>query len=150
MFKINLIALVAALLLWAIPASAQTTWDLTPGGGDGLCSFDRYDICFADFDADEQTPILDMRKCENFSVHFQSDTLADGTFDTTIQIFWNVSGTVDANASEVINNTTLTGNPATGLDVLAGYDAPWIYGDIAAYGAGDNARIAVQCWKRRW
>ena len=140
------------LLLLVLPAAAESTWDIAPGDSDPLktCSFIRHDICFSDFDADESSPILDMRKCENYSIHFQSDTGADGTFNTTANVFWNVSGTVDANASEIVDNKTLTGNPATGLDVLAGYDAPWIYVDIANFSAGDNARVSVQCWKRRW
>ena len=139
-------------LLLALSAAAESTWDIAPGDSDPLntCSITRHDICFSDFDADETSPILDMRKCENYTVHFLSDTLQDGTFDTTINIFWNVSGTVDAKFSEIVDNKTLTGNPATGLDVLAGFDAPWIYADIANLAASDVARISVQCWKRRW
>ena len=150
--KSKIIAWAAALLLLALPAAAVSTWDIIPGTSNSLqpCSFIRHDICFSDFDADEASPILDTRKCENYTIHFQSDTLADGTFDTTVNIFWNVSGTVDANFSEIVDNKTLTGNPATGLDVLAGFDAPWIYADIANYAALDNARVSVQCWKRRW
>jgi hypothetical protein len=151
MFKCKLLAWTATLLLLALPAMATApSWDIVPGSYDGLCSFDRYDICFTDFDADTTTPILDMRKCENYTVHFQSDTKADGTFDTTAQVYWNVSGTVSADTSEVVDNTTLTGDPSTGYDVLAGYDAPWIWIDITAFGATDQARAAVQCWKRRW
>ena len=174
MFKKQLTIWASALviLLLALRAAAESTWDIAPGDSDPLktCSFTRHDICFSDLDeTDETTPILDMRKCENYTVHFLSDTLADGTFDTTINIywnvsdtladgtfdttiniFWNVSGTVDANFSEIVENKTLTGNPATGLDVLSGFDAPWIYADIAVHSASDVARISVQCWKRRW
>jgi hypothetical protein len=150
MFRTTLLACFTALLLLALPAAATApSWDISPGSYDGKCSFDRYDICFSDFDDDVTTPILDTRKCENYSVHFISDTL-DTTYDTTINIRWSNSATVSANTSEVVDNLTLTGNPAAGLDVLAGYDAPWIYADIVNHETADVARIAVQCWKRRW
>ena len=143
-----LLTLIAALLLLAAPAAAQSVWDLAPGGTAKPCSFSSfYSTCFSDFDADENSEMLDMRMCENYSVHFNSDTLGT-TYDTTINVRWSVAEAVSANTSEIVNNATLTGDPSTGLDVLAGYDAAWIYIDVVNYSASDVARVSVQCFKR--
>ena len=144
----KLLASMATLLLLALPAWAESTWDIVPGDAGGLCSFDRYDICFTDFDATENSPILDMRKCENYTVHFNSN-ITDTDFLNTLTVRWSVSETASVNTSEIVNNSTLTGSPATGLDVLAGYDAPWIY-LVGTINDTDTARASVQCWKRRW
>ncbi len=143
-----LLTLIAALLLLAAPAAADSTWELIPGNTDNNCSFASfYSTCFSDFDADENSPILDTRMCENYSIHFNSDTLGT-TYDTTINARCSLSPTVSANTSEIVNNATLTGDPSTGLDVLAGYDCPWLYFDIASHSANDVARVSVQCFKR--
>jgi len=156
MFNRKLFAWVAALLMIPGIALAEASWDIVAGSGDGLCSFTGgttgrggYSICYAEFDADENSAVIDTSICENWSLHFISD-IDDTTYDTTINARWSISATASANTSEIVDNKTLTGDPATGLDVLAGYDSPWLYIDVASYSAGDTAQVALQCFKRRW
>jgi len=146
--KTKLLILTTALLLFAAPALAESTWDLTPGSGNNDCNFASFSTCFSDFDADENSPVLDTRMCENWSAHWVSN-IAATTHLNTINLRWSVASTASANTSGIVNNATLTGDPSTGLDVLAGYDSPWLYADIAAHTAG-TGRLAVQCFKRRW
>jgi hypothetical protein len=148
MQKHTLLALFAGLVLLAAPAAAQSVWTLKPGGTTANCSFaSAYSTCFTVLDADESSAVLDTRMCENYSVHFNSDTLAE-TFATTVNVRCSLSPTASDNTSTIVNNATLTGDPSTGLDVLAGYDCPWIYLDVAAHSANDVARASVQCFKR--
>lgn len=131
-------------------ALADTVWDVTPGSSLGDCNFKGSNnrVCFADFDADEVSAILDTRECENYSVYW--DSLITGTTHlNTINIRRSISPTASANTSMILNNATLTGDPATGLDTLAGYDGPWLYADIAVHTAG-TGRLAVMCFKRQW
>ena len=142
-----ILTFIAALLLFAAPAVAESTWETTPGGTLNNCSFaSLFSTCFSDFDADENSPMLDVRPCENFSAFWVSN-IAATTHLNTINIRRSVASTVSANTSAIINNATLTGDPSTGLDVLSGYDGPWIYADIAAHTAG-TGRLVVQCFKR--
>jgi len=143
-----MIRLVLALV-FLLPAAAlaDTTWDITPGSGKGNCDFYRgIDVCFADFDEAEATPVLNTSVCENWSAHWLSN-IADQSHDNEITVRWSLSTTASVNTSEIVNNTTLTGDPSTGLDVLAGYDAPWIYAVVTTHTSG-TGRLAVQCFKR--
>jgi len=143
----ELLTLVAALIWIAAPAAAESVWVTQPGGTQP-CSFASFlSMCFSDFDADENSPLLNTSMCENWSVRFNSDVEAT-TYDTTINVRCSLGTTVSANTSEIVNNATLTGDPSTGLDVLAGYDCPLIYIDVASYSSGDDARVSVQCFKR--
>ncbi len=146
MFKYRFFAIFAALLLLAVPANAG--WDVVPGSGEGDCSFDKgYSICFADFSSTSTSGIMNTNICENYTAHWISN-IASQAHANTIVIRWSIAATESVNTSEIANNTTLTGDPATGLDVLAGYDAPWIY--ASATMSSGTGRLAVQCFKRRW
>jgi hypothetical protein len=148
MHKHKLLTLFAGLILFAAPAAAESTWDVKPGSGSGGCNFAQFHTCFSDFGENENSPMLDTGVCENWSAHWMSK-IAATTFENTINIRWSISPTVSANTSQIVENKTLTGDPSTGLDVLAGYDSPWLYADIAVYDAG-TGRLVVQCFKRRW
>jgi hypothetical protein len=152
MYARKLFTLIATLLLFALPAAAEAPWTLAPGiATEGNCTFSStFTTCFAEFDANENSVIMDTRICENYSVHYISDVDADGTFATTANVMCSLSPTLSANTSEIVNNATLTGDPSTGLDVLAGYDCPWVWIDIATLDPGDIARVSLQCFKRRW
>ena len=139
-------ALILALLLPAT-ALADTVWDITPGTGKGSCDFSHgVSLCFADFDAAEASAIIYTDLCENWTAHWISRIDAE-THDNEITVRWSISPTANVNTSEIVNNATLTGDPATGLDVLAGYDAPWIYAVVTTHTAG-TGRLALQCFKR--
>ncbi len=145
MFNKVFYSVIATLLLLALPASA--TWDVVPGSGNDDCSFPRYIICYSDLTSDTTSGTINTAICENWSFHWISD-IAATSYDTTVNVRWSLSSTESVNTSEIVNNATLTGDPSTGLDVLAGYDAPWLYLDIAVYSASDTGRGALQCFQR--
>jgi hypothetical protein len=128
-------------------ASSAAAWDKEPGSGLDDCNFRSRHICFYDFTTDGVSPMLDTRECENWSAHFLSDVGAT-THDSTVQIRWSLSPTVNANTSEVVDNITLDGDPAASTDSMRGYDSPWIYVDTNTghAGGGDISRISVQCF----
>ncbi len=145
----TLSAWVLAGLLLAVPAGA-VGWDFSPGDTGsraGACTFKQTNICWADFTTDEETTdILDTRICENWTAHFDSRLLSE-VHDNAVQVRWSMDGVVGVNTSAVVNNATLTGDPATGLDVLAGFDSPWLYVQMKT-DAGGTARISIQCFAR--
>ena len=142
----TLLALILALLVSA-PAWADTVWDITPGTEKGTCEFFRgVDVCFADFDTTEASAMINTSICENWSARWISN-IAAPSYDNHITIRASVSPTVSVNTSEIVNNTTLTGDPSTDLDILAGYDAPWVYAVVTTH-AGGTGRLSLQCFKR--
>ena len=140
-------ALVLLLVLLPATAWAQAVWDITPGTEKGTCDFYAgVDVCFADFDADESSLVINTRVCENWSARWISN-IAATSHDNDITVRASVSPTASVNTSSIVNNATLTGDPSTGLDVLAGYDSPWVYADITTYTSG-TGRLSLQCFKR--
>ena len=128
-------------------AFAESTWDRTPGSGTGDCIFASGDaVCFSDYDADESSPMLDTRLCENFTATWVSN-IAATSHDNDITIRWSVAATASVNTSGIMQNLTLTGDPTTSLDRLLGFDAPWIYADITTYTSG-TGRLAIHCFKQ--
>ena len=146
MFKQTLFASLVAFLLLVVPAKA---WDVVPGSAADDCTFDAgYNLCFVDLASDTFSTMMNTNICENWSFHWIS-LITGTTHLNTVNVRWSIASTIHVNTSGIANNTTLTGDPATGLDVLAGYDAPWVYLDIAVYTAG-TGRGSLQCFKRRW
>ncbi len=134
-------------LLFAAPAWSETVWDITPGTGKGACDFRRgIDVCFADFDDAEASVTIYTAVCENWSARWISN-IAATSHDNVLTVRASVSPTASVNTSEIVNNALLTGDPATDLDVLAGYDAPWIYAVVTTHTAG-TGRLSLQCFKR--
>jgi hypothetical protein len=149
-YKVFKLLMLVMLVFAPCAALADTVWDVTPGSGAGDCKFQGNNnrVCFADFDADEVSAMLNVAECENFSVYW--DSLITGTSNlNTIQVRRSIASTASVNTSTIMGNITLTGDPATGLDVLAGYDGPYIYADIITHTAG-TGRLAVMCFKRQW
>ncbi len=147
----TLSAWVLAGLLLAVPAgAAEVGWDITPGDTSvlaGTCTFAKTNICYADLNAaTDTTGILDTRSCENWSAHWIAE-IANENNTKTLQVRWSMADTESVNTSEPVNNVTLTGDPATGLDVLAGYDSPYLYADVIV-DTGDVGRLSVQCFDR--
>lgn len=139
----HLLAFLASL---SIAASANAGgWSKTAGGTDTGCKFPSPNKCFYDFAADETTPVLAVDMCENFSIWFDSDTLAT-TNDTTVKVYWSSSASTSSLTSEILDTTLLDGNGDTGTDRLTGNDGIWIYADIITHSAGDVARMIVQCF----
>jgi hypothetical protein len=134
-------------LLFASPAFAATVWDITPGSGEGDCEFHRgIDVCFADFDAAEATAIINTHVCENWTARWISRIDAE-THDNDVTLRASISPTASVSTSAIVNNATLTGDPSTGLDVLSGYDSPWLYAVVTTHTSG-TGRLALQCFKR--
>jgi hypothetical protein len=135
------------ILAVMLPGKAlATSWVITPGGSDS-CNFNAGQrVCFVDLASDTTSDMIDTRLCENYSFHWISN-IAATSHDNDVVVRWSLSPTVSANTSEISNNATLTGDPATNLDVLAGYDAPWLYVDVTTYTSG-TGRGSLQCFKR--
>ncbi len=131
-------------LLLASVASAA--WDSAPGSGLGNCTFLKYQVCYADLSSSTTTGIINTHICENISAHWVAN-IASTAHTNTIQVRWSAADTESANTSEIVKNATLTGDPATDLDALYGFDAPFVYGD-ATIGAG-TGRLALHCFRRR-
>jgi hypothetical protein len=132
----------------ALAAAGTEPWVITPGGSDE-CEFSAgHTTCFVDFDhADDLSEMMDMRTCENYSFHWNAIITAE-THTNTVNVRWSVLPTAGVNTSTIVNNATLTGDPATDLDVLAGYDAAWVYVDSVVWAAAGTGRGVLQCWKR--
>jgi hypothetical protein len=134
-------------LLFAAPSYADTVWDITPGTAKGTCEFGRgIEVCFADFDSAEASAVIYTALCENWSARWISK-IDDETHSNEITVRASLSPTASVNTSMIVNDATLTGDPSTGLDVLAGYDAPWVYAVVTTHTAG-TGRLALQCFKR--
>jgi hypothetical protein len=141
--------IILAVLLPCEAFAAETSvWDATPGTGNGDCDFKAgHLVCFADLDtADESTPPLDTRLCENWSATWVSN-IAATTHDNDITIRWSIAPTASVNTSGIIDNWTLTGDPATNKDRLIGYDSPWLYVVAAASWSG-TGRVAIHCFRQ--
>jgi hypothetical protein len=139
--------LILALFL-AAPAWADTVvWDITPGTEKGACDFRRgIDVCFADFDDAEASVTIYTAVCENWSARWISN-IDDTSHDNVLTVRASVSHTASVNTSEIVNNAFLTGDPADDLDVLAGYDSPWLYAVVTTHVTG-TGRLSLQCFKR--
>ena len=150
MFRHKLLAWVVPILLLAGPAfGATATWDVVPGSEAGDCSFTRLNTCFIDLDGTpDNSTTINTSMCENWSFHWVSN-IALTTHLNSVNVRWSVSATASANTSAIVNNTELDGDPSTDTDVLAGYDAVWVYIDEATWNTG-TGRGSLQCFKRRW
>jgi len=138
--------MILAVLL-PVEVFAESTWDAQPGTGNGDCNFKAgHIVCFSDFDEDESSPILDTRICENWTTTWVSN-IAATSHDNDITVRWSIAPTASVNTSGIVENLTLTGNPATGHDRLVGYDSIWLYADITTYTSG-TGRLAVHCFRR--
>ena len=142
--------LLAGLLVAAPAFSAEVGWDFTPGDTSnraGTCTFDKTNICYADFDTvNDTTGIINTQTCENWSAHWDAE-IAATTHLSTLNVRWSMVDTESVNTSEIVNNATLTGDPATGLDVLAGYDSPYVYA-VFINDNGGIGRLSLQCFDR--
>lgn len=140
-----MIRIVLVLLLLAAPATAA--WDKSPGGGDGNCNFLTSFVCYADLGSDTTTGIINTHLCENMSAHWISN-IAATSHDNDITVRWSIADTESVNTSAIVEDSTLTGDPSTGLDAIYGFDAPFVYGDITTYTSG-TGRLALHCFRRR-
>lgn len=91
----------------------------------------------------EASSILAVHQCENFDVIFNSDLLA-ATHDTVVDIYSCANPTADANNCEIIEATTLDGDPAVAGFYILGAAAIWIYADVTVT-AADTPRVLVNC-----
>jgi len=129
-----------------LTTTASAAWDRSPGSGLGDCNFLQSVVCYADLASDTTTGIINTHLCENMTAHWVSN-IADETHDNDITVRWSIANTESVNTSGIVKNATLTGDPATDLDVIYGFDAPYVYGDITTYTSG-TGRLALHCFRR--
>jgi hypothetical protein len=146
-FKLWMIIL-AVLLPCGAFAAETSTWDITPGSGAGDCVFKAgHSACYADLDtASESTPTLDTRICENWTATWVSN-IAATSHDNDVTVRWSISPTASVNTSGIIDNITLTGDPATARDRIVGTDAIFAYAALTTYVTG-TGRLAIQCFRQ--
>jgi len=140
--------LLAVFVPFGAFAAETSKWDINPGTDLGDCTFKAgWAVCYADLDeASESTPTLDTRRCENWTATWVSN-IADTTHDNDVQIRWSISETASVNTSGIVDNATLTGDPATDSDRLLGYDSVYLYAALSTYTSG-TGRLAIHCFQR--
>jgi hypothetical protein len=144
--QFRIIMLILAVLAPGIASATTPVWSRDPGGTTQNCSFDAgHRICYADFDATVNSPIIDTRVCENFTATWVGNVASEAHVNTA-NVRWSISETASVNTSGIIDNATLTGDPSTGLDRLIGFDAPWIY--VTSTNSAGTGRIAIHCFRK--
>ena len=146
----------AASLLLAIPAAANWTKGFTgttqnctilrPHTGPRVCTYN----CTAGVtcaDASLST-LLNVNACTSVDVTVISDIDSAITFDTFIEIYDCLSATATPTDGGVagcylVANATLTGNPSTDLEQLAGFGLHYIYALVEAKPGGGLYRLHI-------
>ena len=146
-FKLLMLILAALLPIEAL-AAETSVWDVKAGSAAGGCTFSAgWAVCYADLDAaSESAPPIDTRLCENWSATWVSN-IAATSHDNDITLRWSISDTASVNTSGIVDNKTLTGDPATSLDRLQGSDSIWLYPVVTTYTSG-TGRLALHCFQR--
>ena len=117
----------------------------------GVCWYDVVE----DTAATHTTPILDVRKCENFSYAWSGD-LTDNTETANLLAGYELKcATIDGtnhDCAHKLSNADLDGNPATATNTAAvrGTDAGYVY-FVADMNTSSSAtgRIRFSCFPRR-
>ena len=133
--------LIAFLLAWPAQAqdwlkfgsSTKTTTGLSTGQ---WASYDATD--------DSNSLRLNVSACENIDILFWPDVGASGG-TTTITANSCATTTVSTNSCWIMENATLTGNPATNLEAIYGAGTVQLFIDSVVFGSGDEPRVIVRC-----
>lgn len=148
--------LATSLLLLALPASADEWFkDCRLGTGAASTQVQSGSEVCAQLDADENTPMLFVRGCDNIDLIWFSDITGGGGANTGR--FYACAQPTDASGDGptdgtwtqadrcfLIENLTLDGDSSTNTEAILGYAATWIYADVASYDAG-TALAMVRC-----
>ena len=145
--------LVLAALLLASDALAIDAWVTEPGGA-VACTFPRniyrtFRTCWWDVTEAGSTDVttqLDTRWCENVSVSWIS-SITTTNHNSTATIYDNQSTSISGTdlTAEIVQNSVLTGNPATSLYSIYGFDASFVYARFSMVDVGTTGRLKVHC-----
>ena len=148
-------ALILFLLLFAAPAFAADAWVTRPGAATGTfaCDFQQSRVCWWDnleSGGLDVTTVLDVQVCENVTAEFYSN-IASANNNNTATVFANGNEhTIHATDlhAEPIQNAVLTGDPATSLFAIYGFDASFLYVRFVMNDGASTARISIHCHPR--
>ena len=147
----HFISLLAILMILVapIPAWAADAWVGLPGGATQTapCSFSESRTCWWDVAATGVTTQLDTQSCENVSVSWIAN-IASGANMNTATIYENHSTVISATdvTAEIVENAVLTGDPATDLYAIYGFDAGFVYARFVI--SAGTGRLKVHCHPR--
>jgi len=151
---IALFVFAIGLVAYSAPAAADGAWVSSAGAATGTvpCSFQDFRVCWWDVTeagSVDVTTLLDTAQCENVSVSWVA-SLTTLLHNNTATIYNNHSTTINATDwfSEIVENAVLTGDPATNLFAIYGFDASYIYARFDMNDSSTIGRLRVHCHPR--
>lgn len=141
----------AAMLLLALPASAE--WTYTPDGTNpapdisGSCNLLRDSVCFHNTTDGTDAPWISTRGCSWVDVIFDSHTGATEPGGATAEVFICSGDTASTNHCDGVENDTtgiLTGDCATDACAIYGVSAYAIFVEVTP-DAAEPARVQLKC-----
>ena len=138
----TLLALALLLVLAPLPALAAVWGDCTTANDPIANVVPPGSVCVDLVSGDLDSAILDVERCENFDVVYNSDQ-AGTDHAVTVQLMTCVTQNANANACEPFDGVTLDGNPP--LEGIWGATAKWIWFDGSGTIDDDLPRVLVKC-----